>query len=144
MGKAGSLLSLSLYKICCWPGVSGARSTHTAELHGVRIKRGFITQQDFSIQTQAKTLKTQHLEASLSFGGVWPLLPQTYSVPYSPCCAGIMSHGMPGVNSPTACGLNGLFHIYFNYISILGQCIYFKSHYLQLPKHVSTKRTVSI
>lgn len=49
-----------------------------------------------------------------------------------------------GLIYPTARGLYGLFHIYFNYISILGQCIYFKSHYLQLPKHVSTKRTVSI
>lgn len=49
-----------------------------------------------------------------------------------------------GLIYPTASGLYGLFHIYFNYISILGQCIYFKSHYLQLPKHVSTKRTVSI
>lgn len=45
---------------------------------------------------------------------------------------------------PTACRLYGLFHIYFNYRSIPGQCIYFKSHYLQLPKPVSTKRTVSI
>lgn len=40
---------------------------------------------------------------------------------------------------PTVCGLCGLFHIYFNYTSILGQCIYFKSHYLQLPSMCQQK-----
>ena len=143
-------LSLSLLKIhcSCCPGVSGALNIDSTELHGERVKRGFITWFDCSAQTQARPLKTQHVKMStckchLQVCALFPppkftqcprlLLVQ---VPHHLLCKGLIY--------PTACGLYGLFCIYFNYICFPGQCIYFKSHYLQLPKHVSTERTVSI
>nr|KAF6407350.1 hypothetical protein HJG59_009974 [Molossus molossus] len=55
------LFLLKIYCSCC-PGVSGALNIDSTELHGGRVKRGFITWQDISIQTKAKSLKTQHLK----------------------------------------------------------------------------------
>lgn len=50
--------------------------------------------------TQAESLKTQHLDVSISFQGVRPLPPTIYSVPCPSPCADVSLPGTQGVNLP--------------------------------------------
>lgn len=88
-----SLSPSPLFKIqgSCCPGVSGALTIDSTELHAGTVKRGPITWQDYSLQIQAKILKNSTLESgALICRCVSPEPPNPLSAPFfflCRCCA---------------------------------------------------------